>query len=187
MTAMNRAQRRALAKEERSKGIKTMKQNNIVACWDDLNNIYGQCVALLQQHDYLGQLVENAALIACVADINTFNTNLEQLATDLVTFTNDLASLYALHSGRTGGSDNPDVLLAATSIHENYISWMTKHDAVVLPTLNYLLEQIQAAEILLAKKLAEQEAAAQAQDVSVVTDVEVRDVVTENKDGNHGE
>lgn len=144
---------------------RALKENT---CWEDLNGIYSQCVGLLQSHALLATQAQNTEVLAAVADKTTLISNIRMLAEDLKTLSGELAQLHALHTGKAGGSQDPDEVLHSIQIFEQYNLWLTKHDGVVMPTVYHVLEQFNLAEQVIAQRKA-------ATDVSVVTDVTVKE------------
>jgi hypothetical protein len=83
-----------------------------------------------------------------IEDLETFNANVRQFAADLGQMNKELQDLYTLHHGKSGGSEDPQVVLHSFGLFEQYKLWMTKHDGVVKPTVMHILEQTNKAELL---------------------------------------
>lgn len=141
MTRMssNRVQR--TIKEKQAK--KDLKNNT---CWDDLNELHGQAVALMQKHLVIAGMLRNQELNAYLTDTAAVVRNGKLLTKDAQTLTDDLASLKALHEGKSGGTEDPDVLIHCISIYEQYQLFMSRHEAIIMPTVGAILEQYHVAE-----------------------------------------
>jgi hypothetical protein len=161
-----RAQARAHAKEQ--------LQDN--TCWDELNEIRQKCGQMLAGHVLLAQTFHNKELLACVDDQQTLSQLIQQLTRDLQSMNAELGEIASQHAGKTGGTDDPDVVISTIAIFEQYNLFMERHQQVVIPTAMHISEFIDQAGLKLAKKQAEAQAAAQATDPTVVTDVAFKEV-----------
>lgn len=135
-------------------------------CWDDLNGTYQACVEMLQKHGNLQTLAQNKEVIARVKDKTTLINNIRTMATDLRNMNGELSEIYGQHKGKSGGSQDPDEVIRTIQIFEQYQLFMTRHDAVVMPTVYHIIEQFDEAEKELARDQAHAVATNQAQDPS---------------------
>jgi hypothetical protein len=142
-------------------------ENN--TCWDDLMGIHNDCVALMMMHVSIGGLANNAPLVRAVRDKATLLTNLRLYQTDLQQLNRELSEIASKHADKKGGSQDPDEVMFSIEIHEMYIYWQQRHDAVLKPTALYIAEQFDEAEAHLAQMIALQQQA-QAQDPTQITD-----------------
>ncbi len=115
-------------------------------CWDDLMGVYREAASMLYKHTMVSQLLADKDLIGYVDDLITFNLNVKQFAADLGQINRELQEILAQHAGKTGGSDDAEVVLASFAIYEQYKLWMTRHDGVITPTVMHILEQTNGAE-----------------------------------------
>jgi hypothetical protein len=178
---------RILAECRQGLGVQSTQPKN--TCWDDLTEVYRECAAMLYQHTLISQLLNDKDLLSYVDDLPQFNLNVKQFAEDLTQMSVELQQLYALHSDKTGGSDDADVVLHSFAVYEQYKLWMTKHDGVVKPTIMHILEQTNQAELrraevhqkasegLLNAEVPQEQVDPAVLDVSTVTDVQFQDVV----------
>lgn len=164
-------------------GLVPQAQKQVNSCWDDLMNVYRQCAGMLFQHTMVTQVLNDKELTGFVDDLQTFNANVAQFARDLAQMNKELQDLRALHGDKTGGSEDPEVVLHSFAVYEQYKLWMTKHDGVVLPVITHILEQTNKAELLRQAAHAALQSANPAEnldagvlDVNTITDVEVREV-----------
>ncbi len=121
---------------------KEMKENH---CWDDLNQMYEQMITLLRQHSGISALASNKTLISNVVNKQTLVSNINSLAQDLCTMNAELTELKALHDGRVGSATDPDDLILCLQTFERYKLFMERHDAVIMPTAMYIIEQFDEA------------------------------------------
>lgn len=133
-----------LERDAKQKAEKEQLKNN--TCWDDLVAINHQCTQLLRSHITTAQMANNQDLVRMVVDKPTLAANIRLLASDLRTMQDELNKIGALHMDKTGGSQDPDVVMTTIEIFEAYNYWMAKHDAVLLPTVQHMLEQFDKAE-----------------------------------------
>lgn len=148
-------------------------------CWDDLQATHAQCYALLQGHVTHAQLANNPDLMAMIPkeEHGTLATLIRTLAGDLGTMNRELNEIAAQHAGKTGGSNDPDEVTMTIAIFQNYTFWMEKHGAVLMPTVQHMLEIFDKAErrIQIANDAAAQ---AEADAQAGIVDVSVKDVVS---------
>ena len=138
---MNREQRRAAVRSaKKDKGI-------INTCWNDLNLIYSQCSELMSRHSYISQLSQNQALWPFLTDAAAVTSNLNILTRDLNDLTGRLSAINGKHYGKTGGSEDPNVIMNCIQIYEEYTEFMNTHESVVMPTIAALLDAFSVAEI----------------------------------------
>jgi hypothetical protein len=163
------------AAEARTK--KDLKDNK---CWDDLNTINASCAALLLSHNHLSQYSNSKDLIACVVDKESLKQNLRLLASDLRKMTSELAELEAQHSGKTGGSQDPDEIVGTYEIYERYNLFMERHQAVVMPTAMHITDLFTEAEKRLKGALEIATAETDMTNPNVVSDVEFKEVVVDS-------
>lgn len=131
------------AAQARAKAAEQLEGNS---CWDDLESIRQQCAGLLGQHSSIAGILRNKDLMAFVLDIPLLTERARLLQRDLVALNEDLQSLWALHKDKTGGTDDPDVLMYCIQIYEQYNLFMERHEGTVMPTVAAILDQIQQAE-----------------------------------------
>lgn len=141
MTKMSQGRvKRAIAVKQAKKDL---KKNT---CWDDLNALHGDAIMLMQKHRIIAGLLRNKELNAFLTDVPCVKRNGDLLAKDVATLSDDLDALKALHEGKSGGTENPDVLIHCISIYEQYQLFMSRHEAIIMPTVGAILEQYHIAE-----------------------------------------
>lgn len=119
-------------------------ENN--TCWDDLNVISGDANLLMQKHNIITGMMRNKELCAFLPNVQSVIDNGKLLAKDVAALATDLLSLQALHAGKVGGSDDPDVIMHTIGLYEQYSLFLERHEAVVMPTIGAMLEQFHVAE-----------------------------------------
>lgn len=144
---MTRKSTARLARDDKERRLaaaqEQLKEN---ACWDDLEQIRQQCLGMIQKHTYIAGFLRDRELMAHVEDIPLLTERARLLQRDLVSLGEDLEKLYDLHRGKTGGAEDPDVLMHSIHIHEQYSLFMERHEGVVMPTVGAILDQINMAE-----------------------------------------
>jgi hypothetical protein len=132
--------------QECARGLDLVPQKPKNTCWNDLMGVYHQCAGMMYQHTEVTTVLRDRDLITYVDDIPTFNSNVQQFASDLAQMNKELMDLRALHADKTGGSDDTQEVLHAIAINEQYQLWMSKHEGVVVPTITHILDQTNRAE-----------------------------------------
>ncbi|WP_144106618.1 hypothetical protein [Paraburkholderia sp. BCC1886] len=151
-------------------------------CWDDLLQTHAFMTGLLLRHTSISEVLRDEDLKRYIAEPETFRTNVNQFASDLRQMSEELVQLRQCHVGKTGGSTDPDELIHAISLHEQYLLWQQKHDAVVMPTVLHVLEATNQAELARANatgqlngEVPQEEIDPAVLDVNAVTDVDFSD------------
>lgn len=199
---LNRQQRRALA----GKGGDTVAQNLIEPppnnrVWDDLNQMSARCGQLLATPGAFLPMLRNEALMKKVENMQLLDRTANVLVRDLAGFTKFYEGIRAQHSNMQGASTTPDEHLRAIMLYNDYNVWMEQFEANVRPMILQIAEIIAAAENLLAQDnptevdnlskqvtshiathlhmnvVAEEPAMTPEQDPSVITDVQVKEVI----------
>jgi hypothetical protein len=144
-----------------------------VSIWDDLENMYQNCVQALASPGVIGAFSQRKDLIALVQDKQVLVARIRMLQSDTEQMRAELNAIHQQHQGKTGGSIDPDELIQAFPLYEYYQLWLQKWNANIMPTVAHILEIFTDAEI----EQQRQRAAAQLtpeQDPTVITDVEVK-------------
>lgn len=135
----NRLKRVAVEKE----AAEVLKKNT---CWDDLHTIHGDCLVLMSKHLIIAGYLRNKALNNFLIEPGRVASNAKLLAKDSAVLKGDLEDLLKLIGGRTGGSSDPDEVMESFVIYEKFQLWMQRHEAVLVPTIDAILEQYAIAE-----------------------------------------
>lgn len=146
-------------------------QKSSTSCWDECEEFYQKCASVLRAHLELVRVLNNPELLAYVTDHPGLRANMRIMGTDLPVISRELADLHNLHKDKKGGSSNPDEVMHSIDIFQQYMLWVQKHEAVIMPVAAHLTEQVQRAELRMLQKQQEQ-------DPTVVTDVEVKVVAS---------
>lgn len=160
--------KKSASRQMRDKMKKDLKDNK---CWDDLNNMYFSMLQLISQHANISLLAQRKDIIAMVDDKETLTINIKSLANDLRTMNDDLSKIKAMHEGKSGGSQDPDEVFNSITIYEHYRLFMERHDAVIMPTALYIIEQFDQAE----RKLIDANKEKELKDPNVVSDAIIID------------
>lgn len=139
--------RKSFARVERDikleKAQQALKNNT---CWDDLQQVFFSANELMQKHLVVAGMLRNKELNAYLVDVKAVIENSKILEKDVKLLAADLTALYALHSDKTGGTDDPDVVMHTIGIYEQYQLFIQRHEALIMPTLGSILEQYHIAE-----------------------------------------
>lgn len=139
--------RKSQARVERD--IKEQKAQEALrnnTCWDDLNVISADAVMLMQKHVMIAGLLRNKDLNGFLPNVESVVANAKLLDKDVKALTADLEGLKALHADKTGGTDDPDVVMHTIGIFEQYQLFLERHEQIIMPTVSAILEQYNQAE-----------------------------------------
>jgi hypothetical protein len=169
-------QMRDLAKEEaRKRGDGTVNPDQVNlednSCWDELHQIHRDAASMLAAGGNIAHHLRDRDLMSHVKNMQLLLENEDLLRRDMEKMNVELSEIYATHSSRTGGASDGQDLLSSYQAYEHYNLFTQRYNAVVMPTIYHLTEQIQEAENILENKRNET-------NVDVITDVEVKEVET---------
>lgn len=131
--------------------------------WDELEELHSEMATMLMQHANLGAVLNNKELIAALKDKSAFAEKVRILGRDLGVMANELNEIYAQHKGKTGGITDPDQIFLPITIFEQYTLFSERHEGVIMPVVQMILEDVHQAEQRLAgakQIIAEQDAVA---------------------------
>ena len=111
--------------------------------WDDLNKIYMECCAVSTSPAIATSLLKNADAVAKVADPAKLVAAARVLAKDVKAYNESLQAINAKHKGRTGSTSSPDELMEVLTIGEEYASWLSSYQVVVMPSAAAVLEMFE--------------------------------------------
>lgn len=162
--------KKSYARQQRDankKDLETLKKTN--TCWDDLKKISDSCfISLHTANNNLVEIYKTDRLINFIPKKTEVKVALRGLSQDLNMFTSELVRINALHKDKSGGFTEDEDLSLSLNLFEEYATWQTKYEAVVMPTVLFLLEQAELA-------LQAGSNADAATDPNVVTDVVVKE------------
>jgi len=170
-----------LARDEVKKQQQQHQKKNTI--WDDLNGTYSACTQALGQHTATALLLKRQEVFPYLKDVGATVANIQAVTRDLMQLNEELKSIYAQHKGKQGGSQDPDDVIRSIQIFEQYHLFLQRHDAVIMPVVQHILEDFGQAEEAFAKAnnlVPEPTAEERAQDPSDSTpiDVEVKNEIT---------
>ena len=152
-----RQTRDALKKEK----VDHLKTNTI---WDDLNGTYLACAAALAQHAGIAAMLQRKEVFPYLADYKVTVTNIQAVTADIVKLNEELKEIHAQHATKSGGSEDPNDVIYSFQIFEQYSLFLQRHDAVIMPCVNHILEDFNTAEQRFAEAHTERSAEQMAQD-----------------------
>lgn len=177
--------KKSLARIERDRNaqelVKLKKDNK---CWDDMQSLYSSfSQALVGANAQLNEVYRIPGILEFIPRKDEVTVALRGLSQDIRQFGAELSAIHSKHSDRTGGFSDEADMLTSIQVFEAYTNYQVRYDAVIMPTVTFLLEQAElalavAAETAEASKQNE-EAKRQSElvDPTVVTDVEIKNGV----------
>lgn len=129
---------------------KGISNNNF---WDEATAHYHNCMAAISQVEgqlagVLDNLINDAEKMKYISDQQGLANNIQILNKDVKEHVERLNAIYAKHSNKFGGTCEPDEHMLLLQIHGEYAEALEIYQANILPTVNHILEQIGAAEML---------------------------------------
>lgn len=148
-------------------------QHGAVPIWDELNDVYVKCAQGVMSPALLGELAKRKDTIKYIQDHVTFRDRIEMFKRDIEQMKKELSQIHAQHAGKTGSSSDPDELMKAAMINEQYAVFNERMVSSIDSSVNHILAIFAEAEVL--QQAAEAQLTPE-QDPNVVTDVVVKDV-----------
>jgi hypothetical protein len=130
-----------------SMGVKRAKNDR---SWDWLKDI-AKCVKnYMRAPAVILPMISNDELTATVyeqGNAEALNGHIQLLTRDVQTYTERLQALYGRHSQRNGSSVDPDDLMNAINLSQDYRAFMASYEMVVMPTILDILAIMEKAGV----------------------------------------
>jgi hypothetical protein len=110
--------------------------------WDSLRNMGMAAAQLGRLPGRLAPLLRNQQIMQNVNDHGQLLVLINSVSSDVTVLSDQLKLIYSRHSTRTGSSRNPNDLMSALMVGEDYINWCTHFHGIVIPVVMDILEQI---------------------------------------------
>lgn len=153
-----------------------LKKNN--KCWDELKDIAAKSAqALITVNRNLADIYKTEHLINFIEKKNEVKVTLRGLAGDLTHFSEDLNRIFNTHKDRSGGFTTEEDFAASVTVFEEYMAYQTRYDSVVLPSVQFLMDQAALAEQKIIEAVAkkqEEEKAKELVDPNVISDAVIK-------------
>ena len=176
-------QERQLQEATQKQLNKFYKENSL---WDDLENIFSGCRDMIvNTMESVRQVLADKPLLAMVPQEQhvNFNNSVRAILADCDQFTTELMTIHARHENKSGRAINAEEASIGQLISSDYVAFSTRFKAVVDPVFAYIMEEAMKAEAQLKDAVAQgialaqqDQAAEQAIDPNVVTDVVAKEV-----------
>jgi hypothetical protein len=125
--------------------------------WNEINALHVTCSDMTQSPADISILLRATDVHPYIPNMGEFVSLARTLQGDVDRFNAELAAIGAKHLGKQGNTNNPDQLMAAIAIHEEYLAWIDQYSNTVIPTVRQLTDIGRAA--VAAKENAEKTAA----------------------------
>lgn len=141
--------KKSLARQERDKLKAEMtKQQQDNKCWDDMASLYNSFAeALVTANSQLNEIYKVPNLVNFIPKKDEVIVALRGLSQDIRQFGTDLNTIHSRHKDRTGGFTDEEDMMASIQVFEEYTNYQVRYDAVIMPTVTFLLEQAELAFI----------------------------------------
>jgi hypothetical protein len=151
-----------------------------MAVWDQLNEQYLNASKAITSAIVVGQLTTMKHVIPFIQDQAGLRTRLDMLKNDVAQLKSELSEIAKQHVHLTGGTNDPDEVMKAAMIGQQYVLFIERVEAAVPNTIGHIADIFADAELrynaaqLAAQQPKEEEIGlTPEQDPSVITDVEV--------------
>lgn len=119
--------------------------------WDEVDDIRALCVGLLQTALALTPLLKSRELTSLVTNVRLLNRNIQAVTRDTTELAKVLGKIREIHKDKKGGSKDPVDMADACSVFSQYVDFMERYDAALLPIVLHASEQLQEALLKLEK------------------------------------
>lgn len=113
--------------------------------WDEVNSIYLQCLNLLKTPLLLSVLLKCEALTALVHQKKLLIRNVLAITRDVPALAADLEKIRKMHDGKMGGAATELELAESCTVFTQYVEFMERYDAALMPLVVHASEQLQEA------------------------------------------
>lgn len=128
---------RRLAKKKFKKENKNMLKRN--KCWDELEMLHAATVGLLYSTKNITPLLRSEEIMSKIDSKEAVKIS-QVIANDLTHYKEKIEVIHNKHKNKTGGSDDPDVLMECIMIGQEYMELSDSFQRVVSPNIDRLLE-----------------------------------------------
>lgn len=132
---------RRLAKKKFKKENKTMLENN--KCWDELEMLHAGVVGLFYSTKNITPLLRNEEIMKRIDAKEAMKIS-QIIANDLIYYKTRCEAIHNKHSGKSGGSDDPDVIFETIMIGQEYMELSESFQMVVTPNIDRILQMAAA-------------------------------------------
>lgn len=145
--------------------------------WDDLNELYQKSAEQLAgSFDQLIQLYKTPGLLNFLEQEEYKETKImfNGIMKDFEQLSEVLKAIHDRHKDYTGGAKTAEDFAFSIEIFEAYNNYTVRYDALITPIFNTIVERAGTALAKIDQAVRDEQERANAQDVNVVTDVEVK-------------
>jgi hypothetical protein len=137
---------------ESAKPQRTANGQPLIMIWDELIALHENCRQGLESYTSVAALKGRKDLFEAMSqeDRTTYIAKMTQLFNDLKAYDQDLATIRALHAGKTGGESDMALVMQSIQITEQYEHFRNQAEKVLGQSYLHIVELIQRAEINLA-------------------------------------
>lgn len=132
---------RRLAKKKFKKENSNMLNNN--KCWDELEMLHAGVVGLLYSTKNITPLLRNEEIMKRIDSKEAMKIS-QIIANDLIHYKDRCDAIHNKHAGKSGGSDNPDVIFETIMIGQEYMDLTESFQMVVTPNIDRILAMASA-------------------------------------------
>ena len=131
-----------------NKPARNDKGEPVIMIWDQLIDLHENCRQGLDGYTSIAALKDRRDLFEAMSreDRTTYITTLQQFYNDLKAYDQDLATIRALHAGKTGGETDMTLVMQSIQITEQYENFRIQAEKVLGQTYLHIVELIQRAE-----------------------------------------
>lgn len=142
---MNTATLSPSEKQARGMGLRRAENDRV---WDWLRAVAQNVRNYQRAPAILLPLLGDKKLQTSIVDHNktaTLNNLVQALTKDAKAFSHRFKDIYAKHSSRRGSSSDIDDMMHCVSVSQEYLQFVSSYEMVIMPTLNEVLELMEAA------------------------------------------
>ncbi len=116
--------------------------NNTKGQWDLLNNTFKSLVNYAMLPTEIAPVLRSKEVMTAVTDQGLLLERARTLTSDCTTMAKQLLEINAAHRNRRGHPRHPDQMMKCIDLHQQYVDWASKYEAVVYPTYIAINEQV---------------------------------------------
>lgn len=117
--------------------------------WDEVNDIRYSCLDLLRTVSAITPLLRSEELKVCVENKRLLVRNISALGRDTQVMAKVMANIGALHADKSGGTIDQAEMVVSCEVYSQYVDFMERYEAALMPILVHTSEQLQLALVKL--------------------------------------
>lgn len=119
--------------------------------WDEVEGIRLMCLDVLRTAGSFAPLLRNVDLLTHVASKRLLSRNIAAIGRDTQVLAEVVSKVHKLHMNKKGGTKTQEEMFQSYEVYSQYVDFMERYDAALMPIIVHASEQLQEALLALNK------------------------------------